>query len=95
MTDLELTKACAEKMGFDYAIERSRFGIDAVYLRLEGENGYYHLYEPIHNDAQMVAIVKKFGIKLEKFDGSGRWLAGAYSWNTDLNRAVCECVAKL
>ena len=54
MTDLELTKLCAEAMGIE--ISPVRHG-----------DGDFSLYDPLHDDAQAMALVKKF----EKQQGAG------------------------
>jgi hypothetical protein len=59
-------------------------------------------YNPLHDDAQAMALVKKFELGLGR--GKDRsWIAHTtreagtfcHSSNNDLNRAICECVAKM
>jgi len=100
MTDLEITKLCAEAMGL-----------------LVGESGYAllghmenHPYDPLHDDAQAMALVRKFGLCVrrifdeQKNELSGPWRAyyggetyieSQHAEHADLNRAICECVAKM
>lgn len=83
MTDLELTKLCAEAMGFTQWHEKS------------------YWYEPLTNDAQAMALVKKFELKLHPaLLGKNSWLVSTcetpfYGAAGTLNRAICECVAKM
>ncbi len=91
MTDLEITRLCAEAMG------------------LMGESGYAligrmdnHPYDPLHDDAQAMGLVKKFGLRIEHSSPSAIWTVQAEGPLTlprfnaeDLNRAVCECVARM
>ena len=66
-------------------------------------NGFT-VYNPLNDDAQAMALVKKFDINTWKEDGkwcamwaeqyeNGASAAGAES--DDLNRAICETVAKM
>ena len=98
MTDLELIKKCAEKMGYEQTPES-----------FEAENWYYDgdefklfHYDPLHNDAQAMALVKKFSLHINRWsveDGHD-WEVSLpdenyYINNKNLNRAVCKCVAKM
>ena len=88
MTDLEITKLCAEAMGLTPTDEISE----------------WTEYDPLHDDAQAMALVKRFELDLT-FTGEGfnKWnvqqstleAAGVFSYQSDLNRAICECVAKM
>ena len=85
MTDIELTKRCAERMGL--AIDdgpnngggANNTGIDVMgRLVLDWHNGVF--YDPLHDDAQAFALVEKFDILLFKPDG--KWQAvHAAEWN--------------
>jgi hypothetical protein len=90
MTDLEMTKLCAEAMGIsatetkagDLGVHRDASG--AVY------------YNPLHNDAQAMALVKRFSIGIEPwwtcsiFRPEGDY----YATDKDLNRAIVQCVVE-
>lgn len=105
MTDLELTKLCAKAMGIGlYEVE-----IDTAY------DGNFEtwcadrndvLYDPLHDDAQAMAIVKKFELTCDRHEGVEWGVDDRYSFTTlsqhwlrvtnkDLNRAICECVAEM
>jgi hypothetical protein len=99
MTDLEMIKKCAEKMGIDFVSER--------HLTYRSNNsGPLKIWTPLHDDAQAMALVKKFNLNLNHTlpspeNHTGDWMVSAYKdMNTygcsgDLNRAIVECVAKL
>jgi hypothetical protein len=60
------------------------------------------VYDPLHDDAQAMALVKKFGLSIAPELGQGRGLWRVNHWrdpplvlDTDLNRAIVECVAKM
>lgn len=104
MTDLEITRLCAAAMGYtnDYVYPD---GLDLMF-----RNGTK--YSPLHDDAQAMALVKKFGLII--FKPSSKWqVVIAEQWNKagpgisiadpfdlcgeseNLNRAICECVARI
>jgi hypothetical protein len=89
MTDLEMIKKCAEKMGID-----AKFCETPIYSK-RGK------YNPLHDDAQAMALVKKFVLSCRREQWSEGWTWVVYSShakfsrNKDLNRAIVECVAKL
>ena len=99
MTDLELTRLCAEAMGLK---------ISKVYdggtIVLSSSHCFNHIYNPLHNDAQAMALVKKFGLRTGK-NSVGQWTAeqpgnelleGVLGVaDPSLNRAIVECAAKL
>ena len=89
MTDLEMTRLCAEAMG--YYLMRPSASDHAWHT---AEQDYY---DPLHDDAQAMALVKKCDIHCEKI---GSWWEceepmGHLGTHSDLNRAICECVAKM
>ena len=88
MTDLEITKACAEAMGVKILAEGG--------FILASVNGCAVAYDPLHDDAQAMALVKKFNLRIWRtnFNGACGWDVGGTD-SPDLNRAICECVAKM
>ena len=62
-------------------------------------------YDPLHDDAQAMALVKRFELDQRRIinGNSKAWVvmlsdtvpARSSAYNTDLNRAICECVAKM
>ena len=91
MNDLEITRLCAEAMGLKTAPERSKaFSETASGLWCDG----FVFYDPLHDDAQAMALMKKFpGACLDDFDLYV--IMRGMDAPMDLNRAICECVAKM
>ena len=95
MTDLELTKLCAEAMGY-LPKEWSQSIKVPEQLLCDGR-----LYDPLHDDAQAMALVKKFKLRsiCVNDNGSDNWSVSRgfmeSAMNPDLNRAIVECVAKM
>ena len=97
MTDLELTKLAAEAMGIN-----AQENDDGAVRYLES-GIQYRKYDPLHDDAQAMALVKRFCMTIDRPDDDGDW--GATVWRSeddpvcacrkDLNRAIVECVAKM
>lgn len=95
MTDLEMTKLCAEAMGYGWNVVA-----ETVYCTHDGLDKF--IYRPLHDDAQAMALVKKFDIditKLDDFWDVNLWPEDGstliHSLDADLNRAIVECVAKM
>jgi len=94
MTDKEITTMCARAMGHE--------GPFAAETRGEGK---WIKYDPLHNDEQAMALVKKFGLNITSVIASG--MEEAPSWVckyqndcvstnlNNLNQAICECVVKM
>jgi|SRR3990172_8165075 len=111
MTDLELTRLCAEAMGITGhpVIESCEMwtpeGWEKNKDSLVTHSGPDQIYNPLHDDAQAMALVKKHNIDFcWKLDGE--WCAGIdfldedgegppQVHNADLNRAIVECVAQM
>ena len=94
MTDLEITRLCAEAMGLTQ-VNRYQF---------KNAHGQQAEFTPLHDDAQAMALVKKFHLHIGKTlrtpdDPFGQWVVSktskADATGKDLNRAICECVAKM
>ena len=60
MTDLEMTRLCAEAMGFKPVSTTT--GETAVLCAAMGGLKHDFYFDPLHNDAQLMALVKKFPI---------------------------------
>lgn len=91
MTDLELTKLCAEAMEYS-------FGTTASLCFAEIDSGKSVAYDPLHDDAQALALVKRFHLPIgwtdsewAVFDKDDR----RFTLDADLNRAIVKCVAKM
>ena len=97
MTDLEITRLCAEAIGY------TKWG--AHHGDMPGFTKETGIYNPLHDDAQAMALVKKLRLRIgavlvSKGDEPGQdWMVeknnNAFSTGPDLNRAICECVAKM
>ena len=102
MTDLEMTALCAEAMGFRIVYPDQA----DLPLCIESSRGA-GMYNPLHDDAQAMALVKRFWLKIgyghrikDGEMGPEEWrvsvnFGGPYIWGPDLNRAIVECVANL
>ena len=90
MTDLEITKKCAEAIGWELFEENGELWEKAGLI----------IYDPLHDDAQAMALVKKFHLSIINGTSFKKhiWLVdgktGGWS-DADLNRAICEAVAKM
>ena len=107
MTDLEITRLCAEAMGYTVEIAsrpKLKRHLKPLPKAVWGIGKYDRLlYDPLHDDAQAMALVKKLGLDIQQFywddplvskhDAQGELLGEAR--NADLNSAICECVAKM
>ena len=113
MTDLELTKACAEAMGFRIASSTlapyTQHPKSSVRVA-EGKKAT-RWYDPLHDDAQAMALVKRVKLRVLRCDEEFPEVIGSsgiHEWHVfdinsenegfyheDLNRAICECVAKI
>ena len=96
LSDLEITKLCAKAMGL-HVCDPQCF---PAMLLVDAGAGPFN-YDPLHDDTQAMALVKKFRIYI--VPQSDYWQTDAYlngEWvgegnSPDLNRAICECVAKI
>ena len=98
MTDLEITRLCAQAMGVD--VHESTFNSGRI--GLFPRTGYE--YEPLHEDAQAMALVKKLELStMAPSPDDKRWQVSKiwgtpvtpHGYSADLNRAICECCAKM
>lgn len=99
MTDLEMTKLCAEAMELEYVlVDKNK---PRHTLRVRGMD-----YWPLENDAQAMALVKMFPMTIEHpAIHDGYWqvesieiFKGGFCpcvYDKDLNRAIVECVANM
>lgn len=111
MTDLEITRLCAEAMGIhlSHALAEECLGASWAFKKWPDpdDNGGIYIYDPLHDDAQAMALVKKFGLSV----WGGDYVAGSWKWHAEpglqgddvqfighgetANIAICECVAKM
>lgn len=91
MTDLEMTRLCAEVMG---AMTTRYEGLHPAGVKVHGD------YNPLEDDAQAMELLKRFKLELTPNRHHGGWWVSATrlkdaNGNADLNRAIVECVAKM
>lgn len=107
MTDLEMTKLCAEAMGLTVVsldpnyvdgLIKTDVALPPGTILIARHNTPPRTYFPLHDDAQAMALVKRFRVAI----GNDRdaWFARPDHpheevENADLNRAIVECVAKM
>lgn len=108
MSDTELTKACADAEGIEVTLYKAGEPASMYSCWLtRDENGPWREYAPLHDDAQAMALVRKFRLDVEPcFEGDeGEWMVSQWIDNAgrrtgfvhdeSLNRAICLCVARL
>jgi len=101
MTDLEMTRLCAEAMEpeFTGVGSSSIWGYSTYWINGEitKERFVRNTYDPLHDDAQAMALVKKFdGVMLRNENNMYICYLGPQKGRSDnLNRAIVECVAKM
>lgn len=103
MTDLEMIKRCAEKMGIKVFPERRNEESEIVLWFYTHDAA--DVYDPLHDDAQAMALVKKFRLCLDSMEipDEGDWYVAYFqnrivicsATSSDLNRAIVECVARM
>tara|TARA_R110000868_G_scaffold90751_1_gene251504 strand:+ start:316 stop:657 length:342 start_codon:yes stop_codon:yes gene_type:complete len=107
MSDLEITRLCAEAMGLP--VRASPFGGGHPFVPcgnaerdVVDSQGPLKIYDPLHDDAQAMALVKTFKLRIDRDRGiPERWgvfskpTFGDVHINADLNRAICECCARM
>ena len=105
MTDLEITKLCAQAMGYDN-VRVAHACMGTPYVTWGREGNLTNEFRPLEDDAQAMALVKKFYLDINyimPFSHGDPWawcvrgtIAGwEKTEGRDLNRAICECVAKM
>lgn len=101
MTDFELTLLCAESMGWTF-INAGNIpsGWRAAHFEKDGFiTQWEYSWKPLHDDAQAMALVKKFRMFVNG-NADEYWRVapqdrGVTDCDGNLNRAICECVAKM
>ena len=98
LNDLEITKLCAEAMGTPMRVVEPQMLWPTGVMLAPAEGDFMQPYDPLHDDAQAMALVKRFGLSISwpraqvvtVMDGLTR-----FAESKDYNRAICECVAKM
>lgn len=101
MTDLDIVMRCAIRMGYCFLASKAGDILKVRDTSIDSGDQWV-IYNPLHDDAQAMALVKKFGLSIcydETAADTHRWESfGKENKSTfakDLNRAICECVAAL
>ena len=95
MSDIEITALCADAMEIA-VFEREDF---SGRLEIRHVNGTNTIYEPLHDDAQALALVKQVVLDIHCRADMNGWYVGrarlheGLTTNADLNRAICYAVA--
>lgn len=90
MTDLQITQRCAAAMGLNIDPEPFRC---KVYITLP--NNMVLPYDPLHNDAQAMALLKRFpDLVLDELTCYRRYPRGVNP-GSGFNRVICEAVARM
>lgn len=92
MTDEELNRKCAERMGWHTGRLASKvvaYDVSKCAIIAGNDEGGESVYDPLHNDAQCFALVERFGLQIEAGDTcsiaeGGDWLV----WRPNPNRWV-------
>ena len=106
MTDLEITRLCAEAMELkQHLYPLADLYKEATNISALCSSNYFDypdeglFYDPINDDAQAMALVKKFKLWIEQWEDGTCSVFGKRKMmdadSSDLNRAICECVAKM
>ena len=103
MTDLEMVKLCAEAMGFPHWMQNVPFTDKPIFCAAPYDlPGRIHPYNPLHDDAQAMALVKRFDLFVDRMASKENgWMVkcdigtGNAVICADLNRAIVECVAQM
>lgn len=98
MIDVEMTKRCAEAMGFKIVYPDQA----DLPLCIESPRGA-GVYNPLRDDAEAMALVKHLLLTCAYGEPRGRWVVGPGGLESsehdtlgiDLNRAIVECVSKM
>lgn len=97
MSELDLIERCAKAMGF----RTHRVSDKVFYCPDEQTSIPKGIWNPLKDDFQAMAMVKKLGINFTAPTSDDKqWYAWTYrqgeiAEHASLNRALCECVAKL
>ena len=100
MTDLEITKLCAEAMGHTPVSGTDGIGNVMIWTHTGKTPTTIgaQIYDPLHDDAQAMVLVKKYQLHITPPEESDEWIVtgvSRFSGSHDLNRAICECAAKM
>ena len=106
MTDIEMTRLCAEAMSIRVQLiadPEFHYSDCPYYVIPTASEAQNPIYEPLHDDRQAMALVKH--LKLRIMNDGGLWIVdessvkmskqACQSEDVDLNLAIATCVAKM
>lgn len=98
MDDLTATRLCAEAMGYHTEVSVDlQTSNGKEYLLVWSNGAENRSWNPLHDDAQAMALVKQFGLLVCPW--AQGWQAEIehkyYTTNDDLNAAIVNCVAAM
>ena len=104
MKDIEITRLCAAAMGYTAMPPASPADL-VLCVKIPKHPmvpEYPERYDPLYDDAQAMALIKELvkiqGAHIDSIDGK-EWcvVIGGYGTDdaTNLNRAICDCVARM
>ena len=102
LSDLAITQACARAI--NVKIEHVQHGMAYfIYHPISAPLPLFHPYDPLTDDAQCMALVKRFGIGFDPTRGEDFASAAIRDehgtmlifCDPSLNRAICLCVAHM
>jgi hypothetical protein len=102
MTDLEATRLCAKAIGGRYDTHPDGIGRFIPSTAHPAQNIFaFDRYDPLHDDTQAMALVKRFRINVDR-EGDDPWVVAIHNSgnlyfheDADLNRAIVMCVATI
>lgn len=103
MTDMEMIKLCADAIGLRVQLLSPETGFPGYnhYSIPNPSDAPNERWDPLMYDDQVMALVKRMGLDIRHLPGQMQWsvigmgLPGPNEASAvDLNRAICECVAK-
>lgn len=108
MTDLEMMNRCAEAMGIELVRDKRTGELDRMAGRIYyiNPNGHPRPYDPLEDDAQAMALLKRFKDSTEGAHIDGMPDGEETGWTVcigghcvseepDLSRAIVSCCARM
>ena len=105
VTDLEMTKLCADLRGIKFSVQKDKWDNGNQYVRIENFPGDANggCYQPLYNDLQAMDLVKELMLDIEP-QGPDWWMVSLWTddarrvcvtYDENLNRAIVGAAVKL
>ena len=102
MTDLEITRLCAEAIGYECRYGQTPVHTTRILANMPGSISSFE-YDPLNDSYQVMRLVQRFGVFLHRNVSDLQWdaIVGKdpetpfKARDMDVARAICECVAKM